>query len=132
MELLTYDLRRRLTGSLRRAFMKQILRRLIVFFGVPCVSILSWAAPQSADSGREFHWKGRLAAEQVVEIKNVNGEIEASSASGDEVEVTAIKSGEGSEDIKIEVVPHGDGVTICAVYPAAWIGRENRCEPGES
>src|SRR5262249_39739881 len=51
---------------------------------------------------------------------------------GDEVEVTAVKSGEGSEDIKIEVVPHGDGVTICAVYPAAWIGRENRCEPGES
>lgn len=113
--------------------MKQSLQGFVVRFAALCVGTsLGWAAPQSSDSGREFHWKGRLAAEQVVEIKNVNGEIEASPASGDEVEVTAVKSGEGSEEIKIEVVPHGDGVTICAVYPAAWIGRENRCEPGES
>lgn len=77
------------------------------------ITAMSWAQ----DQGREFHWKGRLAPENVVEIKNVNGDIEAESATGDEVEVTAEKSGPHADEVKIEVAQHADGVTICAVYP---------------
>ena len=33
-------------------------------------------------------------------------------------------------EVKIEVVPSEDGVTICAVYPSDG-RRENACEPGE-
>ena len=88
-----------------------------------------------ADDGNEFHWKGKLAPEQVVEIKNVNGDIQADSGSGDEVEVSATKSGEGAEEVKIEVVQHAEGVTICTIYPSSrWSmgGGSNRCEAGGS
>jgi hypothetical protein len=77
------------------------------------IAAMSWAQ----DQGREFHWKGKLAPENVVEIKNVNGHIEADLAAGDEVEVTAEKSGPHADEVKIEVAQHADGVTICAVYP---------------
>jgi putative adhesin len=84
------------------------------------------------DQGREFHWSGKLAAEQVVEIKNINGTIAASPASGDQVEVTAEKSGPDADRVKIEVVPSADGVTICAIYPGGLFGSSSgSCEPGE-
>jgi len=84
------------------------------------------------DQGREFHWSGKLAAEQVVEIKNINGKIAASPASGDQVEVTAEKSGPDADRVKVEVVPSADGVTICAIYPSGFFGSSSRsCEPGE-
>ena len=41
------------------------------------------SAASAQDLGREFHWSGKLAPDQVVEIKNVNGTIEAEAASGD-------------------------------------------------
>ena len=84
---------------------------------------------------REFHWKGKLAPDQVVEIKNVNGDIEADGVNSDEIEVSAVKSGEGADEVKIEVVPSSEGVTICAVYPSSsWSlsHDSNHCEPGGS
>src|SRR2546430_6761928 len=84
---------------------------------------------------REFHWKGKLAPDQVVEIKNVNGDIEADGVNSDEVEVSAVKSGEGADEVKIEVVPSSEGVTICAVYPSSsWSlsHDSNHCESGGS
>src|SRR5206468_221758 len=49
-----------------------------------------------------------------------------------ETEVTAAKHAHRSDpdEVKIEVVEHEDGVTICAVYPSDG-RRENRCESGE-
>lgn len=84
---------------------------------------------------REFHWTGKLAPDQVVEIKNVNGDIDADGVNSDDIEVTAVKSGEGADQVRIEVVPSGEGVTICAVYPSSsWSlsHDSNRCEPGGS
>ena len=96
------------------------------------ITLLFWASLSRADD-REFHWSGKLAPDQVVEIKNVNGDILADGVNGDQIEVTAIKSGEGAEQVNIEVVPSGEGVTICAVYPSSsWSVNHdsNRCEPG--
>src|SRR5262249_11209559 len=60
-------------------------------------------------------------------IKNVNGCIEADSTGGDQVEVSADKSGPDADQVKIQVVPHSEGVTICAIYPHS----SSSCEPGE-
>lgn len=73
---------------------------------------------QGSDNGHEFHWAGKLAPDQVVVIKNINGDIDATgSSNSDQVEVTAVKSGRGAEDVKIHVVKLNDGIEICAVYP---------------
>src|SRR5690349_22874822 len=79
----------------------------------------------------DFHWKGKVAAGKTIEIKGINGDIDAEAGSGD-VEVTGVKSAHRGDpdEVKIEVVPSEDGVTICAVYPSDG-RRENSCEPGE-
>jgi DUF4097 and DUF4098 domain-containing protein YvlB len=79
----------------------------------------------------DFQWHGKVAAGKTVEIKGVNGAIEAS-AGGDEVEVVATKRGRRSDpgSVRIEVVPSDAGVTICAVYPDVD-GRPNDCRAGE-
>ncbi|MGE0455603.1 MAG: DUF4097 family beta strand repeat-containing protein [Vicinamibacteria bacterium] len=81
----------------------------------------------------DFEWKGRLAAGRTLEIKGVNGSIEAQPASSGEIEVTARKTARRSdpESVEIEVVEHAEGVTICAVYPTpAGSSRENACASG--
>src|SRR5437868_6919999 len=79
---------------------------------------VGWAQDQGSDNGREFHWTGKLAPDQVVVVKDINGDIDATgSSSGDQVEVTAVKSGRGAEDVKIQVVKLNDGMMFCAVYP---------------
>jgi hypothetical protein len=90
------------------------------------------AGPALAAAGQEeFHWAGKVAAGDAVEIKGVNGGIVATGASAGDVEVTAVKKGRKSDpaDVKVEVVEHAGGVTICAVYPSS--GAPNECKPGE-
>ncbi len=77
------------------------------------VSSITWAQ----DQAREFHWKGKLAPENLVVIKGVNGNIAAERVSGDEVEVIAEKSGPRADEEKIEVVQRPDGVTFCVIVP---------------
>lgn len=86
-----------------------------------------------AQEARDFRWTGRLSAGQSVEIRNVNGRIAAEPASGAEVEVLAVrKAGRYGEieDVRIEAVPHRDGVTVCAIYPSRRASRSDRCERG--
>ena len=90
--------------------------------------LLSTTFSLAQDQGREFHWSGKLSPDQIVEIKNLNGKIEArGDNSSDQVEVTAEKSGPDAELVKIEVVPHAEGITICAIYQ---IGRASCRERG--
>src|SRR2546426_3272722 len=86
---------------------------------------------RQAAAQNEFHWKGKVAAGEAIEIKGLNGEVSAVAGSGD-VEVTAVKHAHRSDpdEVKIAVVEHADGVTICAVYPSDG-RRENTCEAGE-
>ena len=84
---------------------------------------LGWQADE------RFEWQGRLAEGQRIEIKGVNGGVSAEAATGDMVEVTADRRGVRSDpdEVRIEVVEHAAGVTICAVYPAEG----NSCQPGD-
>ncbi len=81
----------------------------------------------------QFRWTGRVAQDKSIEIKGVNGSISAEPASGDQLEVTATKTGKRSDpaQVSIKVVEHAGGVTICAVYPSDDPGEPNTCEPGQ-
>ncbi len=78
----------------------------------------------------EMRWRGWAPGGQVVEVNNVHGNVRAEASSGDEIEVIALKRGEGDpEGVNIEVVEHKGGVTICAVYPNASSDRPFECRP---
>jgi len=89
------------------------------------------AAAPAAAAQEEFRWTGKVAAGQAIEIKGVNGGITATGSAGGDVEVTAVKKGRRSDptDVKVEVVEHAGGVTICAVYPSD--AAANECVPGK-
>ena len=87
--------------------------------------------PAAAQSSRdEFRWQGQIQPGQNVEVRGVNGGIEASPSSSGQVEIIAIKTGRKSDprEVRIVVVPHAAGVTICAVYPDVD-GEPNECRP---
>jgi len=87
----------------------------------------------SAAVAQDFTWDGRVAPGQAVEIKGINGEVTAGPASGDRVEVTAVKKARRSDpaSVQVKVVEHAGGVTICAVYPTPDGKPANECAPGE-
>ena len=89
------------------------------------------AAPAAAQ--QDFEWRGRIAAGDAIEIQGVNGDVRALPATGDEVTVHAERQGRRSDpmSVRLEVVEHAGGVTICAVYPTPENARrENECQPG--
>src|SRR5258708_511693 len=87
------------------------------------------AAPAAAQS--DFQWHGLVLSGQSIEIKGINGEIRAVAGS-DDAQVTASKTARRSNpaDVRIEVVTHAGGVTICAIYPTVSGKEPNTCEPG--
>lgn len=87
------------------------------------VPVLAW----SQSDGDTFHWSGKLPPDNVVEIKNLNGRIEAEPASGDQVEVTGEKSGPDADKVRVVTVPSANGITICAIYPGA---SDSDCQSG--
>jgi hypothetical protein len=106
----------------------KVLRPVVVVLAAG----LAMPAAATAQAGSaDFQWRGTVLQGSAIEIKGVNGDVTAGPANGPEVEVTAVRRGRRSnpEDVRIEVVQHGDGVTICAVYPDAG-GRPNECRPG--
>ncbi len=103
-------------------------RAALVLGGLLLVS----AAPVSA---QDFEWRGSVDQGDAVEIRGVNGAIEAVASSSSQVRVTATKK-DGrkgdADDVTIEVVEHAGGVLICAMYPNKPGKRENRCSPGDT
>lgn len=93
------------------------------------ISALSAEARQG-----DFNWSGQVAAGDFVEIKGVNGRISAEPATGGTVEVVAEKRARSSDpkSVRIEVVEHAGGVTICSIYPSKDPSRPNTCVPGEN
>lgn len=104
--------------------------------GVSLTSGTPWGErPVAPPAQPDFSWAGSIASGKAIEIKNVNGDIRAVRARGAEVEVTATKRA-GSRgdpaDVRIEVLEHDDGVTICAVYPSRAGKEPNACAPGSA
>lgn len=79
----------------------------------------------------DFTWVGRVSDGEFIEVKGVNGDVIAELADGQEIEVRAEKDARRSDpdDVRIEVIEHSAGVTLCAVYPSSR-REENSCEPG--
>ena len=102
--------------------------------GLAALVLTALATPALAAQSPDFSWHGTLAAGKTIEIRGVSGRIDASPASGNTVEVSAVKRERrhgDAEDVKIEVMEGTDGVTICAVYPTPRRAREeNHCGSG--
>src|SRR5215471_4852786 len=86
--------------------------------------------PAAAD---DFRWHGPIAQGHSIEVKGVNGDIRAEPSGSNEVEVVAEKRANRDDpnSVRIDVVPHGGDVTICAVYPSRDGSRPNECQPGD-
>lgn len=95
------------------------------------VAVLAALPALGRAAQEEFNWSGKVAAGQAIEIKGMNGGIKAVGTTGGDVEVSAVKKGRKSDpgEVKVEVVEHAGGVTICAVYPSD--GAPNECVPGK-
>src|SRR5581483_9171981 len=91
---------------------------------------LAASALGSADNSNDFHWSGRLAHGQAIEIKTISGDIRAERAPGDRIEVTAQPTGADAADVRFQLARNARGVTICAVYASA--GKHSLCTPGSS
>jgi hypothetical protein len=93
--------------------------------GTICLAMVSvlGAAPAWAQSEKrtvytehDFRWQGHLKAGQTLEVINQNGQIAATSATGDEARTEGTWKGDAERELFIEVVEYADGVTICAVH----------------
>jgi hypothetical protein len=93
--------------------------------GTICLAMVSvlGAAPAWAQSEkrtvyteRDFRWQGHLRAGQTLEVINQNGQIEATSATGDEARTEGTWREDSERELFVEVVEYSDGVTICAVH----------------
>ena len=92
----------------------------------------SWLAVSGEQTSSPYQWRGTVVHGGTIEIKGVNGSVNATAATGAEVEVSATLRGRRSNpaDVRIDVVQHGGGITICAVYPSPDL-RPNECQPGD-
>ena len=110
----------------------------LALLGVACLSLTGCVIDTGGDGleitlGREaseaFEWRGELSEGQRLEINGINGAIDAEPSSNQTAVVTATRRGFRSDpdDVRIAVVEHDGGVTICAVYP----DEGNTCDPGE-
>jgi DUF4097 and DUF4098 domain-containing protein YvlB len=110
--------------------------RHTAFIGFIAIALVAPVSAHAQRDGRseQFHWKGKVAAGKTLEIQGVNGDIRAVAATGDEAEVSAVKTGRRSDpqDVEIKVLTGADGVTICAVYPSPSFRRANECVAGGS
>ncbi len=97
---------------------------------IPLLLAAATAAPIAAQDA--FNWQGRIASGRTLEIKGINGTINAVAASGTEARVTARKHARrgNTENVRIEVVEHDGGITLCAVYPTPRGRSANECRPG--
>lgn len=106
-----------------------MFKHLKIVAGVTLAALV--AAPTPA-LGQDFEWSGRIEAGKTLEVKGVNGDVEARGGSG-EAMVAAVKKGRKHDPstVQIEVIEHAGGVTICAVYPTPEGKKPNKCAPGK-
>ena len=119
-----------MTDRVAHNFMEAGMQRWMII--TAAALLVAPGALAAQDDG--FRWTGRVAEGRTIELKGINGDISAEPASGGEVEVRATKHARRSDpdEVRIEVIEHGGGVTICAVYPTpSGSRRENECAPGD-
>ncbi|MDQ3950506.1 MAG: hypothetical protein M3282_09170, partial [Gemmatimonadota bacterium] len=78
-------------------------------------------AQEPSRSRDTFNWAGQVPAGRWITVRNLNGEIRVEPATGNRVEVTAVKTWRRGDpaDVRIEVKKYGPGeqdVLICALW----------------
>ena len=90
--------------------------------------VLTLAAPAAAQQDRDFRWEGAVRSGRWVKVQNINGDVDVVPASGDRVEITAVKRGRGDpETVRIEVTRYGpseENVFVCAIWNDATCDAE--------
>jgi DUF4097 and DUF4098 domain-containing protein YvlB len=92
------------------------------FFSPALVLALATSALAAQEQqGRDFRWEGTVASGKWVKLQNINGDVEVMAATGDRVEVTAIKRGRRGDpdEVRIEVKRYGtndENVSVCAIW----------------
>lgn len=72
-----------------------------------------------------FDWQGKIPPGQVLFLRDVNGDITVTAATGANAEVHAVKTWERGDATQVQVlaVPGDSGATVCAL----WRGRTGDC-----
>ena len=70
-----------------------------------------------------------IAKGKLLEFKGSNTALEITKAAGPEALFTVVKDA-AAADIRVQMVTHDKGVTICAVYPSKDPKKPNECLPG--
>ena len=80
----------------------------------------------------EFRYEARISAGLSIEIKGVNGDLVVEESDGKDVEVVARKTGDLDDpsEVKMSVVEHDRGATICALYPGGGKAAAGTCDEG--
>ena len=92
-------------------------------------------ATVSAGSGAgEFDWSGAIAEGLSLEIRGVIGDVRATPAAGRIARVSTSVHAQHSDpsQVRVEVVEHAFGITICAIYPSPDGAPANACLPGDA
>jgi len=74
---------------------------------------LAWAATPG-DNG--FHWTGRLDPEKLVTVRSISGSIEVTGVDGEQIDITASKSGPHADHMQVQVIPSDEGILVCETY----------------
>jgi DUF4097 and DUF4098 domain-containing protein YvlB len=77
------------------------------------------AALQGGQQAQDHHWTGTLAAGKTLPSRNVNGDVHAVAAGGNQIEVTGVKRARRSDpaSVEIKVEQTSEGAIICVLYP---------------
>jgi len=83
------------------------------------------------ESSAEFYFSAAVGAGHSIEIKGVIGDVTAEPSQNGRVEVVAFKKSAHGETggVRVQVVHHEEGMTVCALYPNAAAPSE--CAPGD-
>lgn len=80
-------------------------------------------------TGGSWTYRAKVAAKQSVSIRNVRGSITVEPATGDSLQVTAVKTYRSSDtgSVRLVAAPYDGGIAVCAV----WQGGDQTCGPEE-
>jgi hypothetical protein len=82
------------------------------------LGVVTSGAAAQARNDDNFSWSGRVAAGGTVRVHNLAGSINVERSGSGQVEVTGQKNYRRGDaaDVRFEVVPSANGVTICAIW----------------
>ena len=86
--------------------------------------LLAFTAFAATAQQRDFEWHGPIARGSFIEIRGINGNVRAMPSNSGEVEVVAdVESGVAVSGVKVQLMQHDNGVTVCSVFPGEKVCR---------